>query len=68
MKKTIITMAGAAFLATGAVAVTPVPASAWIPFVYPMMQAQYNPNFKAVNPYDKPARHAKRSHKRAKKM
>ena len=54
MKKTILAACGAAFLG---VALTPTPASAFIPFplVYPIFEMKKDPNFKAVNPYDKKA-------------
>ena len=64
MRKTIITLAGAAVLGMLASA----PASAFAPlFFAPMLASKYDPNFKAVNPYEhKAVRHAKRHH--AKKM
>ena len=54
MKKTIITLTGAAFLGMLGTTVTPAPASAFIQlFFVPGLMAKYDPNFKAVNPYEK---------------
>jgi hypothetical protein len=66
MRKTIITITGAAFLGTLASTVTPAPASAFVQiFFVPALMAKYDPNFKAVNPYA-PAKRAR--HRHAKKM
>ena len=65
MRKTIIALTGASFLAVTATAMTPTPASAFIfLFFAPYLAAHQDPNFKAVNPYA-PKKVAK--HKHAKK-
>jgi hypothetical protein len=51
MKKTIVAITAAAFLGGTAVTVTPTPAAATFPIF--LAFAKPNPNFKAVNPYDK---------------
>jgi hypothetical protein len=52
MRKTIAIAVAASFLGTAAVAVAPVPASAFIPLLFvPVMMAKEDKNFKAVNPY-----------------
>ena len=62
MKRTIVAITAAAFLGGTAVTLTPAPAAA----VYPifLVFAKPDPNFKAVNPYDKKvakrAKHKKR--------
>jgi hypothetical protein len=54
MKKTILAACGAAFLG---IVLAPTPASALIPFPFMMaiLESKKDPNFKAVNPYDKKA-------------
>ena len=62
MKKTIVAITAAAFLGGTAVTLTPAPASAMFPIF--LAFAKPDPNFKAVNPYDKKvskrAKHKKR--------
>jgi len=58
MKKTIVAITAAAFLASTAVTLTPVPASAMFPIFLALVKA--DPNFKESNPY------AKKASKRAK--
>ena len=54
MKKTILAITGAAFLGLVGSSLTPAPASAFAPlFFAPVLASKYNPNFKAVNPYEK---------------
>jgi hypothetical protein len=54
MKKTIITITGAAFLGLTATTLTPAPASAFAMFFFvPFLASHQDPNFKAVNPYQK---------------
>jgi hypothetical protein len=55
MRKIILAAAGGALLA--GVALTPVPAHAFVPFplLYPYFEMVKDPKFKAVNPYDKKA-------------
>jgi hypothetical protein len=54
MKKTIVTLTGAAFLGLTATTLTPAPASAFVQlFFVPVLMAKQDPNFKAVNPYEK---------------
>ena len=63
MKKTIVAITAAAFL--GGATLTPTPAAAFVFAFFPaVMAANYNPNFKAVNPYDKPVKMSKRMKKR----
>jgi ABC-type sugar transport system substrate-binding protein len=57
MKKTIIAISAAAFLASTAVTLTPAPASAMYPIF--LVFKQPDPNFKASNPYDKKGGHKK---------
>lgn len=54
MKKTIIALCATGFL--GSVMLTPTPAAAWIFFAGPALASKYDPNFKAVNPYEKKAK------------
>lgn len=54
MKKTIIALSAAGFL--GSALTVPTPAAAWIFFAGPGIAAKYDPNFKAVNPYEKKAK------------
>jgi hypothetical protein len=58
MRKTIATIVATAFLGTSGVAVMPSPAAAFvpIPFFIPVLMSKEDKNFKAVNPYDKPAK------------
>jgi hypothetical protein len=66
VKKTIITITGAAFLGLAGSSLTPAPASAFAPlFFAPVLASKYNPNFKAVNPYEKKA--AKKGKKKSKR-
>ena len=66
MRKAIITITGAAFLGMLGSTVTPAPASAFAMFFFaPMLASKYDPNFKAVNPYEKKVVH--RSSKSSKK-
>ena len=63
MKKTIVAITAAAFLGGTAVMLTPAPAAAMWPIF--LAFAKPDPNFKAVNPYDKKGgKKAKRSKKR----
>jgi hypothetical protein len=67
MRKTIITISGAAFLGLVGSSLTPAPASAFPPlFFAPVLASKYDPNFKAVNPYEKKkvAKRVKKSKKR----
>ena len=51
MKKTIAVAVAASFLGLGTA-----PAFAVIPFLMPVLMAKEDKNFKAVNPYAKPAK------------
>ena len=53
MKKTIVAITAAAFLAGTAVTFTPAPAHAMFPIFLALAKA--DPNFKSVNPYAKKA-------------
>ena len=59
MRKTIAVAVAASFLGLGTA-----PAFAIIPFLIPVLMAKEDKNFKAVNPYAKPA---KKHHHHAKK-
>jgi hypothetical protein len=63
MKKTIVAIMAAAFLGGTAVTLTPAPAAAMWPVF--LVFVKPDPNFKAVNPYDKKAsKRAKHKKKR----
>jgi hypothetical protein len=67
MRKTIITVTGAAFLGLAGSSLTPAPASAFAPlFFAPLLASKYDPNFKAVNPYEK-KKVAKKGKKKSKR-
>jgi hypothetical protein len=58
MRKTIAVVVAASFLGLGTA-----PAFALIPFLIPVLMSKEDKNFKAVNPYAKPAKmhhHAKK--------
>jgi hypothetical protein len=64
MRKTVLLIAGGAFLS--AATLTPIPASAFVPLLFvPVMMAKKDPNFKEVNPYA--PQPAKMTHKKSKK-
>ena len=62
MKKTIVAITAAAFLAGTAVTLTPAPAHAVFPIFLGLAKA--DPNFKSVNPYDKKVSMKKKSKKK----
>ena len=59
MRKTIAVAVAASFLGLGTA-----PAFAIIPFLIPVLMAKEDKNFKAVNPYAKPAKHHRHANKR----
>jgi hypothetical protein len=67
VKKAIVAITASAFL--GGVLLAPTPAAAFIPFplLYPVFQSKENKDFKAVNPYAKPAAKKGKAKKKAKK-
>jgi hypothetical protein len=67
VKKAIVAITASAFL--GGVLLAPTPASALIPlpFMYAILQSKENKDFKAVNPYAKPAAKKGKAKKKAKK-
>ena len=62
MKKTIVAITAAAFLASTAVTLTPAPASAMFPIFLAFVKP--DPNFKESNPYAKKASKRVKHHKK----
>jgi hypothetical protein len=62
MKKAILAIGVAAFLGGTAVTLTPAPASAMYPIFLALMKP--DPNFHAVNPYEKKVSRRARHHRR----